>query len=184
MKRRTCAICRSEKRFAVEADLRAAIPFTEIAKRHGVDKTMAFRHRSHMDGSAVLANVAEPEEYDSNAIFSTAQRALVRAVRKSDLRGIDMALSVLQKLKNAGLQDAPASPSSIRQMSDEELDRRLDFIIQERARMRGDVAMPTPALVDESNITAIKSAQESAQIETENEPLAESVAAAGAHYHR
>ncbi len=109
--------------------MRAAISFREIEKRHHVNKTMAFRHRRHMDATpaAGVETDADKTELDLKAILRTAQKALVRASRKNDLKAIDTAYSLLQKLQHANggapvMQDS--SSRGIASCSDGELERR------------------------------------------------------------
>jgi hypothetical protein len=42
---RTCTICRHPERHAIEADLRAGIPYRDIARRHNISKHALSRHR-------------------------------------------------------------------------------------------------------------------------------------------
>jgi transposase-like protein len=42
---RTCTICRHPERLAIEADLRAGIPYRDIARRHNISKHALSRHR-------------------------------------------------------------------------------------------------------------------------------------------
>ena len=42
-----CTICRHPERADIEADLRAGIPYRDIARRHNVSKDALPRHRAH-----------------------------------------------------------------------------------------------------------------------------------------
>lgn len=118
--------------------MRAAIPFAEIAKRHNVEKTMAFRHRRHMDAAPAVQTDGDEPEFDLKAILRTAQKALVRAMRKNDLKAIDIAYSLLQKLQRD--PGVPAEQgSSIDTMADEAtLDRRRTELLKTIYRGRVD----------------------------------------------
>jgi hypothetical protein len=43
---RTCTICRHAKRPEIEADLRAGLPYRDVARRHSVSKDAVSRHRA------------------------------------------------------------------------------------------------------------------------------------------
>jgi hypothetical protein len=43
----TCTICRHSERADIEADLRAGIPYRDIARRHTVSKDALSRHRAN-----------------------------------------------------------------------------------------------------------------------------------------
>jgi hypothetical protein len=52
---RTCTICRHPKRHDIEADLRAGLPYRDVARRHGISKDAASRHRRHVSLHATPA---------------------------------------------------------------------------------------------------------------------------------
>ena len=43
----TCTVCRHHERHDIEADLRAGIPYRDIARRHNVSKDALSRHRTN-----------------------------------------------------------------------------------------------------------------------------------------
>jgi hypothetical protein len=43
---RTCTICRHAKRYEIEADLQAGLPYRDVARRHGISKDAVSRHRA------------------------------------------------------------------------------------------------------------------------------------------
>jgi hypothetical protein len=41
---RTCTICRHAKRHEIEGDLRARLPYRDVARRHGISQHALWRH--------------------------------------------------------------------------------------------------------------------------------------------
>ena len=52
---RTCSICRHPQRHEIEDDLRARLPYRDVARRYGVSKDTASRHRRHVSLHTTLA---------------------------------------------------------------------------------------------------------------------------------
>ena len=44
---RTCTICRHPERHDIETDLRAGIPYRDLARRHNISKHALSRHRAN-----------------------------------------------------------------------------------------------------------------------------------------
>jgi hypothetical protein len=59
---RTCTICRHRERPAIEADLRAGLPYREVARRHDVSEHALWRHWANhepLHSATPLATVAK-----------------------------------------------------------------------------------------------------------------------------
>jgi len=205
---KACGVCLHPNRESIDTAMVRNRPLRTIEGQFGVSRSALSRHRGHIEEAITKAVEAtegtkavslldrlESLITDCKSIALKASQARQWASAVSAAREIRGCIELLAKLSgqlqqgpnvNVGIGFAVETPSqmSLRQMSDEELDRRIDFIIQERQRMRGELPMPTPVLEAQSNITAIQPCQESAQIEPGTERLTESVAVAGAHYHR
>ena len=164
-----CALCRSEKRAQIDQDLLAALPYREIAERHGLDKMAVWRHSKHLDKAGLPEN-AEP---DFNAAIIAARMALARAQRRSDVRGMGAALELLQGLlrfKSGGSGTAaPEGSDGLSSVSDFHLAQRrkeylqiirqassTDDLLQEIADIQKILEMRASEAVSDGDITGTK----------------------------
>jgi hypothetical protein len=82
----TCTICRHSERHDIEVDLRAGIPYRDIARRHDISKDAVSRHRAkHMSRHTEtgLTAAKEIEALLYKAETSPTWNATVLAVREA-----------------------------------------------------------------------------------------------------
>jgi hypothetical protein len=102
---RTCTICRHPERPDIEADLRAGLPYRDVARRYGISKDAVSRHRAnHVSLHATPALATATKIMD---LLNRAETASMWNTTLVTLKEVRRCVEELMKQQTYGIERSP-----------------------------------------------------------------------------
>jgi hypothetical protein len=115
----SCAICRSDRRATIESDLNSGLPFSEVASRNGLYKSICWRHFNLHMGLPKVSKSDPLEGHDYDTDEAKAHRTLSRALNRGEMRKAREASDTIMRIRRLrGTDRNRSSDQSCSQFSD------------------------------------------------------------------